>query len=72
MSVFSTQLCGHLCGDVFLLAKPLVPYTALTETPAYNCLIKYKQVTIFKASFLNHKYLGILHDVMSTHRAYNF
>ena len=33
VSVFSTQLCGHLCEDVFLLAKPSVPHTAPTETP---------------------------------------
>ena len=41
MSVFSTQLCGHLCGDVFLLAKPLVhAYYGVAYTPVVDTIPK--------------------------------
>ena len=41
VSVFSTQLCGHLCGDVFLLAKPSVhAYYGVAFTPVVDTIPK--------------------------------
>ena len=41
VSVLSTQLCGHLCGDVFLFAKPSVhAYYGVAYNPVVYAIPK--------------------------------
>ena len=45
--VFCTQLFGHLCGDVFLLAKPAVhAYYGVAYTPVVDTIPKSPSIVI--------------------------